>query len=44
MTNFRVERQYAAFSPEAASNFVLNIYDEGNTLSIVVDGGELGPG
>jgi hypothetical protein len=34
MTNFRAKRQWATFSREDACNFALNIYDDGNTLSI----------
>lgn len=39
MTNFRVGRQYSTFSADNACNFVCNIYNDGNLLSIVVDGG-----
>ncbi len=38
MTNFRAEQQYATFSAESQLNFAVNIYDEGNLLSIVADG------
>ena len=37
LTNFRIERKYGTFSAIDASNFVCNIYDDGNVLSIVVD-------
>jgi len=42
LTNFRDCRRYGTFSAEDACNYVLNIYDEGNTLSIVVDAGSHG--
>jgi tripeptidyl-peptidase II len=42
LTNYKLERQYGTFSAEDAANFVLNIYDEGNVLSIVVDAGSHG--
>ena len=42
LTNFRECRRYGTFSAEDACNYVLNIYDEGNTLSIVVDAGSHG--
>ncbi|TDH66684.1 uncharacterized protein CCR75_007853 [Bremia lactucae] len=42
MTNFKHERQYATFSTESQLNFVLNIYDNGNVLSIVNDVGAHG--
>lgn len=42
LTNYRVERQHGTFSPEDGCNFVCNIYDEGNVLSIVVDSGSHG--
>ena len=38
----RAERRYGTFSALDACNFVLNIYDEGKTLSIVTDTGEHG--
>jgi tripeptidyl-peptidase-2 len=42
MTNFRRERQYAMFGDEDLLNFAVNIYDEGNLLSIVTDCGAHG--
>ncbi|KAG7670442.1 hypothetical protein Ndes2437A_g04966 [Nannochloris sp. 'desiccata'] len=42
LTNFRECRRYGTFSAEDACNYVLNIYDEGSTLSIVVDAGSHG--
>ncbi|KAK1942457.1 Tripeptidyl-peptidase 2 [Phytophthora citrophthora] len=42
LTNFKEERQYATFSDESQLNYVLNIYDEGNTLSVVNDVGAHG--
>jgi tripeptidyl-peptidase II len=42
LTNFRACRRYGTFSAEDACNYVINIYDEGNTLSIVVDAGSHG--
>ncbi|KAL4166421.1 hypothetical protein KRP22_013680 [Phytophthora ramorum] len=42
LTNFRDERQYATFSDESQLNYVLNIYDEGKTLSVVNDVGAHG--
>uniref|UniRef100_M4BCP7 Tripeptidyl-peptidase II n=1 Tax=Hyaloperonospora arabidopsidis (strain Emoy2) TaxID=559515 RepID=M4BCP7_HYAAE len=42
MTNFREERKFAAFSTESQLNYVLNIYDDGNTLSVVNDVGAHG--
>ncbi len=39
LTNYRVEHQYGTFSAEDACNYVCNIYDEGNVLSVVVDAG-----
>ncbi|KAG8652896.1 tripeptidyl-peptidase 2 isoform X2 [Manihot esculenta] len=37
LTNYRTERKYGVFSKLDACSFVLNIYDEGNVLSIVTD-------
>ncbi|GJP41683.1 hypothetical protein CLOM_g1324 [Closterium sp. NIES-68] len=37
MTNYRLERQHAMFSPMDACGFAVNIYDEGRVLSIVTD-------
>ncbi|KAG3007822.1 hypothetical protein JG687_00013916 [Phytophthora cactorum] len=42
LTNYKDERQYATFSDESQLNYVLNIYDEGNTLSVVNDVGAHG--
>lgn len=38
----QAERKYGTFSAEDACNFALNIYEEGNVLSIVVDAGSHG--
>ncbi|XP_057988709.1 tripeptidyl-peptidase 2 isoform X2 [Hevea brasiliensis] len=37
LTNYRTERKFGVFSKLDACSFVLNIYDEGNILSIVTD-------
>ncbi|XP_050387526.1 tripeptidyl-peptidase 2, partial [Argentina anserina] len=37
LTNYRVERKYGVFSKLDACTFVVNVYDEGNILSIVTD-------
>ncbi|CAH0476169.1 unnamed protein product [Peronospora belbahrii] len=42
LTNFKDERQYATFSHESQLNFVLNIYNKGNVLSVVNDVGAHG--
>ncbi|PRW39066.1 Tripeptidyl-peptidase 2 isoform A [Chlorella sorokiniana] len=42
MTNYRAKRQWGTFSAEDACNFALNIYDNGDILSIVVDAGSHG--
>lgn len=42
LTNYRDELQYATFSKESQLNYVLNIYDDGNTLSVVSDVGSHG--
>ena len=42
MTNYRVGRQYATFAHNSELNFALNIYDDGDLLSIVVDSGAHG--
>ena len=42
MTNFRTERQWASFGKQSMMNFALNIYDDGDTLSIVTDVGAHG--
>ncbi len=42
LTNFRRERQFASFGEEVLLHFALNIYDEGDVLSIVTDCGAHG--
>eukprot|EP00887_Chlorella_sp_A99_P002396 scaffold10.g2396.t1 len=42
MASFRARRQWGTFSAEDACSYALNIYDEGATLSIVVDAGSHG--
>ena len=42
MTNFRDCRRFGTFSAEDACNYVVNIYDGGDTLSIVTDAGSHG--
>ena len=42
LTNYKTERQHATFSPQDGCNFVCNIYEEGDVLSIVVDSGSHG--
>jgi tripeptidyl-peptidase-2 len=42
MTNFRTQRQWATFSPQDSCNFAVNIYNDGDILSIVVDAGAHG--
>jgi len=42
MTNFRRERQFATFGEQDRLNFAVNIYEEGNLLSIVTDCGAHG--
>ncbi|XP_019427274.1 PREDICTED: tripeptidyl-peptidase 2-like isoform X2 [Lupinus angustifolius] len=37
LTNYRTERKYGVFSKLDACSFVANIYNDGNTLSIVTD-------
>ncbi|XP_048229293.1 tripeptidyl-peptidase 2 isoform X2 [Ricinus communis] len=37
LTNYRTERKFGVFSKLDACSFVLNVYDEGNILSIVTD-------
>nr|AFN53634.1 tripeptidyl peptidase II [Linum usitatissimum] len=37
LTNYRIERKFGVFSTVDACTAVLNIYDEGNILSIVTD-------
>jgi tripeptidyl-peptidase-2 len=42
-TNYRVERQYGTFEPQdGLLNFAINIYDEGNVVSIYCDTGAHG--
>ena len=42
LTNYRDCRQHGTFSAADALNFAVNIYDEGDTLSLVVDAGSHG--
>ena len=42
LTNYRDCLRHGTFSPLDACNFALNIYEEGNILSIVVDAGSHG--
>ncbi len=42
LTNFRTERQYATFDDVSLLNFAANIYDNGQTLSLVIDAGPHG--
>lgn len=42
LTNFRVERKYATFADPINLNFAVNIYDQGDLLSIVTDTGAHG--
>jgi len=42
LTNYADCLQYGTFTPFDACNFAVNIYDEGKTLSIVVDAGAHG--
>jgi tripeptidyl-peptidase-2 len=42
MTNFRAERQFSTFADPVSLNFALNIYENGNKLSIVCDSGAHG--
>ncbi|KAI9384993.1 hypothetical protein POPTR_012G142200v4 [Populus trichocarpa] len=37
LTNYRIERKYGVFSKLDACTFVLNVYSDGNILSIVTD-------
>ena len=39
MTNYRAEREFATFDEESLLNFAVNVYDDGNLLSIVADCG-----
>ncbi|KAL0024941.1 hypothetical protein WJX77_004746 [Trebouxia sp. C0004] len=42
LTNYKTERQYGTFSAQDGCNFVCNMYEEGDVLSIVVDSGSHG--
>lgn len=42
LTDFRVDREYATFPFGSLLNFAVNVYDDGNRLSIVVDSGTHG--
>jgi len=42
MTNYRRQRQFGTFSEDSLMNYVLNIYDDGNVLSIVTTAGAHG--
>jgi len=42
LANFRLEREYATFGKEDLLNFALNIYQDGDLLSIVTDCGAHG--
>lgn len=42
MTNYRLLRQWSTFSTEDLLNYAVNIYDDGNLLSIVTDIGSHG--
>jgi tripeptidyl-peptidase-2 len=42
MTNYRVAREWATFSDDDLMNFGVNVYDDGDTLSIVADVGAHG--
>ncbi len=42
LTNYKTERQYGTFSAQDGCNFVCNLYEEGDVLSIVVDSGSHG--
>ena len=42
LTNYRNKRQYAGFGEDSFLNFAVNIYDNGNRLSIVTDAGAHG--
>ena len=37
MTNYRIQRQFSTFKHGSELNFALNIYDNGNLLSVVID-------
>lgn len=42
LRSFRVAREYATYSKDSMVNYCMNVYDEGDTLSIVVDVGDHG--
>ncbi|KAF8951102.1 tripeptidyl-peptidase II Tpp2 [Podila verticillata] len=42
LTNYKTERQYATFSNQDKCNYSVNIYDDGNMVSIVVIAGSHG--
>ena len=42
LTNYKTERQYATFSNQDKCNYSVNIYDNGNMLSLVVIAGSHG--
>ncbi|KAG0329317.1 tripeptidyl-peptidase II Tpp2 [Dissophora globulifera] len=42
LTNYKTERKYATFSNQDKCNYSVNIYDDGNMLSIVVIAGSHG--
>jgi hypothetical protein len=42
LTNYRTERQFAVFDDETLLAYAVNIYDDGNVVSIVTDAGSHG--
>ena len=42
MTDYRLERQYSTFGREDLMNYAVNVYDDGDLLSIVCDAGSHG--
>ncbi len=42
LANYREARQYASFSADSQLNFAVNVYDDGNLLSLVVVAGNHG--
>lgn len=42
MTNYKVAQEWSTFDEESLGNYAVNIYDEGNLLSIVTDCGAHG--
>ena len=42
LTNYKDCLQHGTFSPQDACNFAINVYDQGTTLSVVVDAGSHG--